>query len=149
MNPPLLTALETVALSKAVKDSAVKEARPKLTAGQYDVDFTVRLSGPVMVAPWSPATVKERVPPEVVLALLLENLNTPDRRKASKYLQRELADWKAGGELPELHETARETAEMLLHTCAVRETQTEKNGNVTAPLTVELVDRRRTRARAS
>lgn len=141
--------METIALSKAVKEAAVKESRAQLTAGQYDVDFTVRLSGPVMVAPWSPAKLKERAPAEVLLALLLENLNAPDQKKACKYLERELADWKAGGELPELHESARQKAELLTQIYGTREKETSKNGNVTAPLTVELVDRRRTRARAS
>jgi hypothetical protein len=136
-----LTPLETIALSKSVKETAARAARPKLDEGHHDVDFTVRVRGPLLVAPPSPAKIAERVPAEILLSLVLENLNAPEQRKARKYVERELADWKQGAELPEVQHAAREHAELIVQAAAVRERETTKNGNVTAPLTVELVGR--------
>lgn len=147
MNP--LTPLETIALSKAVKDTAARAARPKLDEGHHDVDFTVRVYGPLLVAPPSPAKLTERVPAEVLLALVLENLNTPSQKKALQYVRQELADWAgADGPLPVAQDRAREIAEAML-AAASRERETTKNGNVTAPLTIELLDRAAPHARAA
>jgi hypothetical protein len=135
-----LSPLETIALSKAIKDTAVRDARPKLAEGHHDVDVTIRLHGPLLVAPPSPTKIKESVAPEILLALVLQLLNRPAKAMARDYVADELEAWANGQEPPEVQPDALATAESLL-ALARRERAGTKNGNVTAPLTIDLISR--------
>lgn len=136
-----LTPIETIALSKAVKDTEAKICRGKLTVGHHDVDFNVRVSGPLLVAPpGRPSKVKESVPEAVLLALVLENLATRTRKTILDRVSDDLAGWRSGDELPDVQPTAAEMAEQIL-AHGQRERDGTRSGNVTAPLTVELLAR--------
>lgn len=134
----MLTAIETIALSKAVKDTAAKACRGQLAEGHHDVDFTVRVSGPLLVAPPSPVKAKESVPAAVLLALVLDCCSPRARKTIVEQVVADLADWRAGAD--ELPKADLAVADFLLGRCQ-REREGTKNGNVTAPLTVELVSR--------
>jgi hypothetical protein len=136
-----LTPLETVALSKAVKETAVNDARPKLELGGHNVDFTVRVSGPMLVAPRGPIKVKEDVPAATILALVLERLTRKAKAEIRVQIDRELAGWREQvNELPEIQAETVALADALL-AFGHREFMGTKNGAVTAPLTVTLLGR--------
>lgn len=135
--PDTLSPIETIALSKAVKDTEAKKCRGKLAVGHHDVDFSVRVSGPLLVAPSTPVKVQENVPADVLLALVMESLKPRDRQAVLEQVDESLAGWRGGDELPEVDILS---AEYLLG-LGQRERAGTKNGNVTAPLTVELVSR--------
>lgn len=136
----MLSALETIALSKAVKDTAAKDARVNLAEGHHDVDFTVRVHGPLLVAPPAPTVLKEKVPEVTILGLVLETLTPAARKKVQSYLDEQLAEWRQGEDDVPLQPSAAEAAERLL-SFGRRERAATRNGNVTAPLTVELLAR--------
>lgn len=136
----MLTAIETVALSKAVKDTAVRESRTQLSEGHHDVDFTVRVHGPPLVAPPSLAKTKETLPAAVLVGLLLDQMTRAARNKVAASVAQALTDWREEGELPFVGPEATASAELLAEG-AVRVRETIKHGNVTAPLSVELLAR--------
>jgi len=134
----MLSPVETIALSKCVKEKAAKDARPKLAEGPHVVDVTVRVTGHLLVAPPTATTVKESVPFETLLAIVLADLTPAARRKVRGSFVRLLAAWRDGAD--ELPTAPAEAAEELL-ALARREREGTRNGNVTAPLTVELIGR--------
>lgn len=137
----MLSAIETIALSKAIKDTAAKDARGRLAEGHHDVDFTVRVSGPLLVAPPTPATLKETVPTAALIGLILDQLTPAARKKVEESFVARLDGWRAGvqSEVP-AREPSTLAAERLL-ALARRERLTTRAGNVTAPLTVEVIGR--------
>jgi hypothetical protein len=70
-----LGAVEVVALGKAVKEAAVKEAGAKVVAGEYPVDFVVRVSGSVKKGEDYDGQIVEKAEPWLLLAVALSHLN--------------------------------------------------------------------------
>lgn len=70
-----LSKVEVVALAKAVKDAAAKEAGAGVTAGEYSVDFTVRVTGSIKKGEDYDAEIVAKVDPWLLLAAALSHLN--------------------------------------------------------------------------
>lgn len=136
----MLEPIEKVALSKAIKDTAAKQARGQIKTGHHDVDFTVRVKGPLLVAPPVATKVKETLPSDVLLGLVLAEVKPPAMQKIYDAVKRRLAKWLKTGEAPELGNDQVDVAQQLVE-LGTRETDGERAGNVTAPLTVELLVR--------
>lgn len=137
-----LSPLETLALSKAIKETAAKTARDALTEGAHDVDFTAHVYGTLLVAPPQPYTVKQDVESNRLIALLFEKLDPRVRAQLIKFVERELEGWRdhETDDQPNVVPSLLLEADRLL-SFAHREKETTKRGNVTAPLSVELVRR--------
>jgi hypothetical protein len=136
----MLEPIETIALSKAIKDTAAKQARGQIKEGHHDVNFTVRVSGPLLVAPPVPTKVKETLPPDLLVGLVLAELKPLARQKIYDAVKRTLAKWLKTGEAPDVASDSADVAQQLVE-LGQRETDGKRAGNVTAPLTVELVVR--------
>lgn len=149
MDDEILTPIETFALSKAVKETAQKKAREKLSLGHHDVAFTVRVHGPLLVAGDSPTTVKEDVPPNMLLAFVIGKLSRRARAELLDCAQRELLLWRQHEtDVVDVAPSALALADQFV-ACGHREKPGTKNGTVTAPLTVELVSRQTPRKKAA
>lgn len=71
----LTEALQTIAVTKAVKTAAAKNARNHLAPGEYDVDVTVRVSGTVRVGEDYQKTVPNKAKPWDLLVAALTEIN--------------------------------------------------------------------------
>ena len=63
--------LSVTVLSKVIPAAAEKAAREGLTAGTFDVDFTVHVKGPVTIRPDTDKTPTVSIPLKEVLALFI------------------------------------------------------------------------------
>lgn len=70
-----LSKVETVALAKAVKDAVAKEAGSGVTAGEYPVDFVVRVSGSIKKGDDYEQEIVAKADPWLLLAAALSKLN--------------------------------------------------------------------------
>lgn len=70
-----LSKVEVVALAKAVKDAAAKEAGAGVTAGEYPVDFVVRVSGSLKKGEDYDQEIVAKADPWLLLAAALSHLN--------------------------------------------------------------------------
>lgn len=68
----MLTALQTLSLSKAVDEKVAKAARASVVAGAFEVDFTVRVVGTVRVGEDTTVAATTSIPWSKVAALLLQ-----------------------------------------------------------------------------
>jgi hypothetical protein len=64
--------LSVTVLSKVIPAAAEKAAREGLTAGTFDVDFTVHVKGPVTIRPDTDKTPTVSIPLKEVLALFIQ-----------------------------------------------------------------------------
>ena len=67
--------VETVALAKAVKAAAAKAAGEGVSAGEYPVDFTVRVSGSIKKGEDYDQEIVAKADPWLLLAAALSHLN--------------------------------------------------------------------------
>jgi len=65
----------TVALAKVIKDAAAKDASGKLVAGEYPVDFTVRVKGSLKKGENYESEIVAKADPWLLLAAALSMLN--------------------------------------------------------------------------
>jgi len=70
-----LSKVQTVALGKAIKDAVLKEAGAGVTAGEYPVDFTVRVSGSIKKGEDYEQEIVAKADPWLLLAEALSKLN--------------------------------------------------------------------------
>ena len=134
-----LTPLELFALAKVPRN--LDKLRPRLeTADGQEVDFTVRISGHVNVAGEATSTSTERVGADQVLASVLAHISQRARKTLIEAVRGDFADYRTGGEPPELPEYCVDLADDLL-TAGARETNKPKKGAVSAALAIELVKR--------
>lgn len=125
----ILSAIETLALSKAVKEAAEKEARKGAAVGEHTVDMTVRVVGSIKVGEDYVQNIVAKAQPWALLAVALSKLNgvTIDA------ITRE-AEAIAAGEV----EAVKENAEKAI--AAIKNTTTSVcKGKVTTKLAVERV----------
>lgn len=124
-----MSAVQTVALAKLVKDAAAKAASAGVTVGEYKLDFTVRVSGLVTKGADYEQPIVEKAEPWVLLAAALSHLNgvtveslvreaLTDRSELVDSLKKQAADAVAAVKGP---------------------TMTKCNGKVTTKLVAELV----------
>ena len=65
----------TVAVAKVIKDAAAKEASGKLVAGEYPVDFTVRVKGSLKKGEDYESEIVAKADPWLLVAALLSKVN--------------------------------------------------------------------------
>lgn len=70
-----LSKVETVALAKVVKDAVAKAAGADVTAGEYPVDFVVRVSGSIKKGEDYDSEIVAKADPWLLLAAALSKLN--------------------------------------------------------------------------
>lgn len=134
-----LSPLELTALAKAPKGLAA--LRPRLEVGDAQaVDVTVRVRGVVSVASNSSATVVKTPPADLVLAAVISTLKPKARAAVAETLGLLFADYRKGGDLPQVANDAVDAADDLLRSSSREETQ-NKTGAVNATLAIELVKR--------
>ena len=134
-----LSPLELFAVSKAPRN--LDKLRPRLEVGDgQEVDFTVRISGHVNVAGEATSTSTERVGADQVLASVLSHLSQRARKTLIDAVRGDFADYRTGGDPPELPEYCIDLADDLL-TAGARESNKPKKGAVSAALAIELVKR--------
>ncbi len=69
-----LTFIEIVALSKVVKDKALKAARPECTVGEHPIDFSVSVKGMLRVLEDTEKTPTCNIPWKTVAAILIAKM---------------------------------------------------------------------------
>jgi hypothetical protein len=69
-----MNAIQQLAISKAVKDAAAKIARSEVQAGEYPVDFTLKISGTVKVGEDSDKKSTCSIPYKAVMALMVQRM---------------------------------------------------------------------------
>ncbi len=67
--------VDVVALAKVIKDAAAKEAGAAMTAGEYTVDFTVRVKGSLKKGEDYDSEIVAKAEPWLLLAVALSKLN--------------------------------------------------------------------------
>lgn len=70
-----MSKIETVAVAKAIKKAAVESASSTLVAGEYPVDFTVRIKGSLKKGEDYDQDIVAKADPWLLLAAALSKLN--------------------------------------------------------------------------
>lgn len=70
-----MNSVQTVAVAKAIKDAASKDASGKLTVGVHTVDFTVRVKGTITKGEDYEQDIVAKADPWLLLAAALSKLN--------------------------------------------------------------------------
>ena len=68
-------AIDILAVSKAIKDAAAKAARSEITAGEYAVDTTVRITGTVKVGEDYTQQIVGKADVWALLAVVMNKVN--------------------------------------------------------------------------
>jgi len=139
-----LTALEAHAVKCLAKHA--EKLRDSLTvADAQQVDFTIRIHGPVNVGQDSKGDTEAYPKGPTLLALLLSELPDDVRSKAQRALVKRCEGFVATGEEPEVMPT--EAARLTeLHASIAHHYTKQTRGSVTGTPTVELVARGRRKA---
>lgn len=121
--------IETIALAKAIKEAQAKAARAAISAGEYQIDEWVHITGSVKVGEDYEQRIVAKAQPWDLLAVALSKLNGV----TVEALVREALDGSiAAEEIKAQADAAMETIK--------GETVTTCKGKVTTKLTVEFAD---------
>jgi hypothetical protein len=124
-----LNEVKTVALAKVIKAAAEKEAAAMLKAGEYKVDFTVRVSGSMKKGEDYDSDIVAKCDPWLLLAAALSKLNTATVESLTA---------EAVSMDPALVEGLKVKAQVAIE--AIKATTTTRcNGKITTKLAVEVV----------
>lgn len=134
-----LDPVQMIALSKSLKEKAVKEARSLVGPGTYKIDETVRITGSMTVGEDYTSAPTVNVPHQLALAIALRKAGI-QRENIVALLMEAITMDRESDDYKQLEAEMAEYTEMVKEAVAATLPRNPCKGQVRAALTVELVE---------